>query len=87
MTRVRRAAIQSELGTEIQCSQCKEFWPADADFFFFSKGAPHSWCKACYLTNPSVVARRKRWVEKQRSARAAAERSDCHTDQAQGETL
>ncbi len=87
MNRVRRATIQTELGTEIQCSQCKEFWPADTDFFFFSKGVPHSWCKACYLTNPSVVTRRKRWAERQRLARAAAERGDCDTGLAKGENL
>lgn len=84
MTRVRRATIQTELGTEIQCAQCKEFWPADGDFFFLSKGTPHSWCKACYQAHPTIVARKRRWVEKQRAARTAAEGSDPRAGQDQG---
>ena len=40
MNRIRRATIQTELGTEIQCAQCKEFWPADGDFFFLKRNAP-----------------------------------------------
>lgn len=71
MTKLRRASIQTELGIEIQCSQCKEFWPADGDFFFLSRGVPHSWCKACYQNHPKSAERKRRWVEKQRASRAA----------------
>lgn len=71
MTKLRRASIQTELGIEIQCSQCKEFWPADGDFFFLSRGVPHSWCKACYQNHPKAAERKRRWVEKQRASRAA----------------
>lgn len=82
MNRIRRATIQTELGTEIQCAQCKEFWPADGDFFFLSRGAPHSWCKACYQAHPTIVARKRRWVEKQRAARAEAGSHNCESSQA-----
>lgn len=39
----------SELGQEVRCSKCRQFWPADQEFFFISHGRPHSWCKACYI--------------------------------------
>ncbi|MGE8612770.1 MAG: hypothetical protein ACN6PF_10735 [Achromobacter veterisilvae] len=76
MTKLRRATIQTELCTEIQCSQCKEFWPADGDFFFLSKGTPHSWCKACFQSHPNIGERKKRWRDKQRAARAAQKNND-----------
>jgi hypothetical protein len=37
---------------EKYCSRCKEYWPADTEFYFSmgSKGDGLStWCKACYL--------------------------------------
>ena len=36
--------------SEKQCARCKEFWPADSDFFYKSHKSSdglHSWCKAC----------------------------------------
>lgn len=45
-----RPTIETELGKEIRCSKCGEFWPADTEFFFNSGGTLHSWCKACYQT-------------------------------------
>lgn len=47
---MKRQYRETELGTEAQCSKCKGFWPADAEFYFMGKdGRPHSWCKACYI--------------------------------------
>ena len=34
MKRVPRPKIETELGTEILCSRCKDFWPADGEFFY-----------------------------------------------------
>lgn len=48
-----RASIQTELGLEIQCSKCRDYWPADPEFFYPGKDqfGFHSWCKACYDAN------------------------------------
>lgn len=71
-----RMTIETDLGTEIQCAKCKEFWPCDPEFFFFQGGRPHSWCKACYADDPKVKANRARAVQrladKRRSQRGAA---------------
>ena len=64
-----RETKQTELGKEVQCAKCLEFWPADLEFFYFSGGRPHSWCKACYATDPKVVAKVQRGVEKQAARR------------------
>lgn len=56
-----RDIVESELGAEIQCAKCREFWPLDAEFYFFNKGRPHSWCKACYMADPKTIAKRERW--------------------------
>lgn len=66
-----RATIQTELGTEAQCSLCGEYFPADSEFFFSAKGKLHSWCKACYSEAPSMVAKAER-RKVQRAAGAAA---------------
>ena len=55
----RRPCLQTELGPELWCSKCREFWPGDAEFFYMSKGKPHSWCKACYLEDLVKKGRRK----------------------------
>jgi hypothetical protein len=60
----KRERQQSEIGDEIKCSKCGEFWPADSEFFFMSKGKPHSWCKACYCNDPKIVAKNQRFIEK-----------------------
>ena len=34
------------------CPRCREWWPADKEFFFSSGhngDELHAWCKACYL--------------------------------------
>ena len=67
-----RRHIESELGDEIQCAKCGEFWPADKEFFYVSKGRLHSWCKACYVNDPKTMAKVKRFIEKTVQARATA---------------
>lgn len=57
----------TELGLELQCTQCKEYYPAEAEFFFRTK--KNRWgltsrCKACYQNYPSVIARRQAVREK-----------------------
>jgi hypothetical protein len=68
-----RARIETDAGSEIQCSKCKEFWPEEPEFYFIhkTKGA-HSWCKACYLADPKVALKRQRAIDKIAAARAAA---------------
>jgi hypothetical protein len=66
-----RQMIETDIGTEVQCAKCKEFWPADLEFFYFKDGRPHSWCKACYLADPKVIEKRKRSLVKQESKRVA----------------
>lgn len=59
-----RERIESEIGEEIKCAKCGEFWPADPEFFYFCNGRPHSWCKACYVNDPKTIAKKQRWIEK-----------------------
>jgi hypothetical protein len=66
-----RATIETELGTEAQCSRCREFFPADREFFFASKGFIHSWCKACANDMPSMVAKAERRKHNRTAERAA----------------
>jgi recombinational DNA repair protein (RecF pathway) len=66
-----RASKTTELGEEIQCAKCKEFWPADVEFFYFSHGRPHSWCKACYRNDPKIIAKNERWIQKQAAQRSS----------------
>lgn len=40
------------IGLEMRCSKCREYYPADTEFFFSqpnSAGGLHCYCKACYL--------------------------------------
>lgn len=71
MKRVLRLKIETELGTEIQCSRCNDFWPADREFFYTARGKLHPWCKACYLSDEKVIQKTERWKESLRVARAA----------------
>jgi len=70
--RPKRQTRETELGPEIQCVKCQEFWPADREFFYMSKGKPHSWCRACYDASPSARGRRENWNAKIKAQRAAA---------------
>lgn len=52
--RVLRGKAQTNAIGELEkaCSSCKEFWPADTEFFYPQSSARdglHTWCKACYL--------------------------------------
>jgi hypothetical protein len=39
----------TELGIERRCGRCRQFWPADQEFFSLKKpGQLHSWCRACF---------------------------------------
>lgn len=39
--------IETELGQELQCAKCGEYWPADREFFPFKNGRSGTRCKAC----------------------------------------
>lgn len=44
-------AIISNIGRELQCSKCNEYWPADTQFYHSKpcvKSGLQDWCKACY---------------------------------------
>ena len=44
-----------QIGRQRFCPRCKEFWPADSEFFFSDgNGGFHSWCKACVLENKRI---------------------------------
>ncbi|NYT81392.1 hypothetical protein H0A70_07805 [Alcaligenaceae bacterium] len=58
----------TEIGEEIQCAKCKEFWPADDEFFFARPGGWRSWCKACCASDPKILASKARWLDRQRGA-------------------
>lgn len=67
-----RKTKMTDLGLEIECCKCGEFYPADTEFFYAQKNTKygiHSWCKACYEQQPSVIAKRQRWQEKQKMQR------------------
>jgi hypothetical protein len=43
--------IFTDIGREVWCSKCREYWPADTEFFYSNKkyqiGSLHEWCKSC----------------------------------------
>jgi hypothetical protein len=53
MFRVKHSkVIFTDIGREIMCPRCKEYWPADNEFFYSqpsATGGISSWCKCCYL--------------------------------------
>lgn len=67
----QRVAIVTELGRELKCNRCGDFWPADEEFWY-REGARgfHSWCKACYREWRKTNDRKK--AAKAEEARAAA---------------
>ncbi len=74
-----RARIETDAGTEIQCAKCKDFWPEDKEFFYYTpKGGYHSWCKACYQSDPMVGAKVQRGKDKAKALRAANKMDACH---------
>ena len=70
-----RARIETELGREIQCTKCGEFWPDDTEFFYQCNGRSHSWCKACYRNDEKVIAKNQRGVERLKEKRASLKHS------------
>lgn len=50
--RLKKGTVRfTELGREIPCSKCKDWFPASTEFFHASNSTPtglHSWCRACY---------------------------------------
>ena len=61
---------QTDIGDEVQCAKCSDFWPADSEFFYMRAGRPHSWCKACYVNDPKTIAKVQRWAEKTKRVKA-----------------
>lgn len=49
----------TELGPECHCPRCDEWWPADREFFYFLRGKPVSFCKACYKIDVQQRAKRR----------------------------
>ena len=44
--------VSDEGDLEKRCSKCKDYWPADREFFFSAGKAGDGltdWCKACYV--------------------------------------
>lgn len=56
----------TELGQEVKCAKCQEFWPADKEFFYFNGTKPHSWCKDCYINDDKTKAKVQRYIAKSR---------------------
>lgn len=54
----KRLWRQTEIGDEVQCARCKDYWPADDEFFQMPKGRPHSYCKDCANNSPKNIERR-----------------------------
>lgn len=45
----KREVIVTELGREMKCNRCGEFWPADQEFWYREgKKGLSCWCIACY---------------------------------------
>jgi hypothetical protein len=53
---------EGEEGLEKRCGKCRDYWPADTEFFYSArseKDGLNSWCKACYVENRYPQGRRK----------------------------
>lgn len=53
------------------CTRCREYWPADAEFFTVKDGSYHSWCRAC-CAEATMRARAKKAGRRMTVAAAAA---------------
>lgn len=60
-SRFKTRRVSPEGEQEKRCSRCEEWWPADGEFFFWSKAnGLHSWCKACYMEDRAARLAAKR---------------------------
>lgn len=48
--------IETDIGTEIRCAKCREYWPSDD--YSTASGRKHSYCKVCFAAYQK--SRRKR---------------------------
>jgi len=54
---------EGEGGLEKRCGRCREYWPADSEFFYASRAELDglNWsCKACYMENRYPEGRNKK---------------------------
>lgn len=61
-----RESIHTELGEELECTRCREFWPADDEFFSRTsdnRDGFKSWCKACFIGYDRARMARRRSME------------------------
>lgn len=49
---------EGETGLEKFCAKCDDWWPADPEFFWVTKGKLFHCCKACYHENDKRKGRR-----------------------------
>lgn len=73
MSGAAAAPAQRQPGEKL-CSRCKEFWPADEEFFYVdprSRAGLQSWCRAC-TNEVRTAARARRRSEAGAAAPAAA---------------
>jgi len=57
--------METDLGIERRCSRCREWWPADGEFWSEKRpGVFYSWCRACFAEYN--VERRARLRESER---------------------
>lgn len=68
---VARGKIETDLGEEIECTRCREYWPADSEFFHKGHGGLHTWCKACV-----TASKRASRLRNQTKAEAAEQPSE-----------
>ncbi|MNV89698.1 hypothetical protein D3C71_1840140 [compost metagenome] len=66
-----RKSMETELGREVQCAACKNFWPADGEFFFMDRGRLRSRCRACEKDNPTRQAYRAQCQRRRNQGRNA----------------
>ena len=54
--------VFTDLGLELRCPACGDYWPADTEFFFPQPGKTgglHCYCKACYREKTRAAQERK----------------------------
>lgn len=47
MRKNARPTRRTELGLELRCARCREYWPADPEFFHKKGEGFHSYCRVC----------------------------------------